>query len=456
MKKIYSKLITITIALILSVTVVVMSSYAWLVLSESPAMEGMQITIGGGTTILVAADMSKEVDGQTYHYPGHFSSTINFTQYDSYDYLDELAGLMPVSTADGVNWFIPDYYDIIDIEVKEGRALAGVMKPQKEFIVDDMMDYANLGADDDKLSQGHYIYLDFWVVSPGEEYSLRVSTGEEEGNAGSFAIDLMEAVSNGGSVTLASDGADVSSSIRIGFLLNPDTVDAKNYEVYEKGNTHSDIYSQLRGNYTEPGSGSKVYSSEYTFTIYEPNGNHHPSDSELDGTYIATKPMALTESGVENIDIRDRLTVQKKSEWTEAITGNGTQIEQRFQTAIVEQNFGSNTLEAITSNFYQTYLGGQVAPYVTTGKFIKNTENLYSAAQLDADSGLMQTGAEYMDGEHLAGATDDVSIGKLEKNVPQRIRMFIWIEGEDVDCVNSVGDSSLAINIELAGSNIEE
>ena len=40
---------------------------------------------------------------------------------------------------------------------------------------------------------------------------------------------------------------------------------------------------------------------------------------------------------------------------------------------------------------------------------------------------------------------------KLERNVPQRIRMFIWLEGQDVDCVDSVRSSNFAVNIELAG-----
>ena len=50
---------------------------------------------------------------------------------------------------------------------------------------------------------------------------------------------------------------------------------------------------------------------------------------------------------------------------------------------------------------------------------------------------------------------DDVYIIKLERNVPQRIRMFIWLEGQDVDCVNYVSTSSLVVNLELAGASEE-
>lgn len=458
MKKIYSKLIAITMALVLSVSVVVMSSYAWFVLSSSPAMEGMQITIGGGTTILVAADMSREIDGKVYHYPGNFNSTLNFSKYQNYDYLKNLCGLTPVSTADGINWFIPDYYDLTDEKVQAGTALAGTIKLENEFIRDAMLVYANLTEDEEKLvEQGHYIYLDFWVVSPGENYSLRVSTGEENNEGGSFAIDLMDAVESESGLTLAGDGTDASASVRIGFLVNPDPLQESEYAVYQGGSTYSEQYSSLRGSYTEPGSGSIVYSGDYHFTVYEPNGDYHPGQTPVEnGCYAVTSPLGLTGDGVSRVSIKSRLTVQKKNEWSPAAIGEGTQIEQRFKTAIIEQSFGNSTLEAITSNFYQNYLGGQVAPYVSPGQFVKNTENLYNAAAPAENADCAVVSGDYLSGEYTAGATDDVFIIELEKNVPQRIRMFIWLEGEDIDCVNNVNDSSMAINIELAGSNFKE
>ena len=53
-----------------------------------------------------------------------------------------------------------------------------------------------------------------------------------------------------------------------------------------------------------------------------------------------------------------------------------------------------------------------------------------------------------------SGATDDVYITELEKNAPQRIRMFIWLEGQDADCVASgAGATYFALNLELAGAN---
>ena len=50
--------------------------------------------------------------------------------------------------------------------------------------------------------------------------------------------------------------------------------------------------------------------------------------------------------------------------------------------------------------------------------------------------------------------TDGAVIVKLKRNTPQRVRMFIWLEGQDIDCRSSgtVRASELALKIELAGS----
>ena len=91
---------------------------------------------------------------------------------------------------------------------------------------------------------------------------------------------------------------------------------------------------------------------------------------------------------------------------------------------------------------------GLLNRYVRRGFFAKSTEDLYRAAN----------GAGIVSQEHLAfkdtaTATDDVYITTLQKDVPQRIRMFIWLEGQDADCANHALSSTFAVNIELAGSN---
>ena len=75
--------------------------------------------------------------------------------------------------------------------------------------------------------------------------------------------------------------------------------------------------------------------------------------------------------------------------------------------------------------------------------------------EIQANSDLIAWGctADQVEALDTAGATEDVFIIELERNVPQRIRMFIWLEGQDVDCVDSVNSSSFMLNIELAGGS---
>ena len=53
-----------------------------------------------------------------------------------------------------------------------------------------------------------------------------------------------------------------------------------------------------------------------------------------------------------------------------------------------------------------------------------------------------------------AGAPDDAEIVTLQRNVPQRIRMFLWLEGQDGDCAaaGAVEASQIALRLEFAGA----
>lgn len=448
MKRIYTKLIVVVMELLLAVSVAVMSSYAWMVLSSNPAVEGFQITIGGGNTILVAADLQKEVDGVVYHYPDAFRDTLNLAQHKSYQYLNQLGGLTPVSTADGINWFLPTYYDMTDEEVLDGQIPSGTLKDISEFTLDDNLNYANLTSSDAELAgEGGYMYLDFWVTSPGEDYTLRVSTGEDE--SGSFVIGLPRAEETENGYTLVADDGNVASCIRVGFLVNSDDIIDNTMKVYQNEPSFSQRYRKLRGIYTEAGE-SRVNSDDYRFTVYEPNGDARSNQTAVeDGSYVLTEPIGLVDGQVRTVSIRERLTVQKRSVWTDSLVGTGTQLEQRFQTALMDPKYQKLSAEEVTQKFYKDYLSNQVSPYVERGAFVRSTQNLYNAAV----NGIVWE--EFLAEGFTAGATDDVYIVKLEKDVPQRIRLFIWIEGEDVDCVNSAAASAFAFRIELAGSNMD-
>ena len=442
MNRAIGKLVVALMALVLSVVMVVTISYAWMSLSSTPVVEGIQITIGGGNTILVAANLTETVDGVEYNYPGFFRDTINFNSFDEYDYLQDMAGLTPVSTADGIYWFVPERYDILDEEVINGSKVAGQLKPVNDFYKDATLTHANLAPENELAQEGHYIYLDFWVVSPGTDYTLRVSTGEDAG--GSYVLDLMNPVkTEDGTFQLAMSDGIAQASARVGFLVNENYVIDNTMYYYQGSSSFNPAYTKLRGSYQQPG-GSMWYSDSYRFTIYEPNGNYHPTLNN--GDYYITSPIALNGDIAYEADISDRLIVQLANSWVTETVGNKISIRQMFTTALLNKDV--ETADEAKTLFYDEYLQGQLMNYVSKGEFVKSTQSLYKAAGTTSS-----VSKENFDKLGKAGATDDVYIVTLEKDVPQRIRMFVWIEGQDIDCNDNLSVTDLTLSIELAGSS---
>ena len=108
------------------------------------------------------------------------------------------------------------------------------------------------------------------------------------------------------------------------------------------------------------------------------------------------------------------------------------------------------TTAEVKADFYQRYLQGNVSGYVDKGDFITYTSDLYNSM---VDGMVTSDG---MTGLERSGATEDVVLVHLERNVPQRIRMFVWVEGQDLDCMRSLNEISFALGLELAGSKIDE
>ncbi len=440
MTKIYFKLIAMALALLLSVSVLIMSSYAWMVLSSNPAATGIQVIIGGGNTILVAPNVE---DGE-YNYPGYFSDKLNFGSFPNYDYLKELGGLTPVSTTNGIDWFMPAYYSGSDPEVQSGKIVSGMIKDVSEFKADSELAHANLPADEkDKIKEGNYIYLDFWVVSPGGDYTLRVSTGDEDSNGGSFVTDLPEAKNTGDDYTLSEPDVSAAAAVRIGFLANDSQLTDDSMLKYQESSYADKRYTALKGLYMEANSGTAYLDSDH-FTVYEPNGDLHPQHPDINGSYVKTKPLGY-ENGIitENENISDRLTVQLSGDWAAAKNSEQTIIEQKFQTALLAWADRNELSEKeITDRFYKNDLQGQISPYYRKGDFARDSRNLNNGVS-----------AENINQVFDAGATENVYIVKLERNKPQRIRMFIWLEGQDMDCIDGIDASRIAVNIEFAGGS---
>lgn len=434
MEQIFKKLFSAAVTVILTIVLIVVATYAWTTLTAAPEVGGIQVSIGGSNTILLAPDVSKTVDGKVLHHPGNFNDTLVFSRYESYDYLKKLDALSPVSTADGLNWYTPTFYDISDEEVKKGIASVGDLKPLSEFVCDSELNMANLESA--SSNGGHYAYLDFWVVSP-KECTLRVSQGDR--NGGSFLVELPTVKKDENGFSLSRTSGKTASCTRVGFLASANYCEDAVYAAYKNSRDYNSKYEKLAGTYNEKG--QYGYSQNNRFSIYEPNGSLYPgAETER---YVVTKPVGIVDGKVSLVDIKDRLSVQLGSFELE---GAAASLDNLFAASIAGKNF--KTAKEAETNFYEKYLQGQVSHYISKGEFVSYTDELYEKC---LQSGKIN--ATELASIRTSGATNDRYITKLFPNIPQRIRMFIWLEGQDADCTQLTYNVRLALSLELAGGS---
>ena len=414
------KILASALLIVLSLSMLVMVTFAWYVMSTAPEVSGMQIKIGSDT-IRVAPDCI-DASGQ-HHYPGAFQGVL---ETDTKAIPEDFWGLIPVSTADGKHWFSATY-----------ESLENGGDQKEEYLEDTTLSSANLTAR--PKSGGNYLYLDFWVVAP-KDYDLRVSTAiQGSGQSGSYVKVFPQVKMDAAGYSLDETQRQAESSLRIGFLVNEDVVSGESYKI---STNHDSAYKILKGEYQKPG--EALPTSQTSFTIYEPNCDWH-ADIEINGQYKQTSPLAWKDGKVKPVtleSVQTKLAAQTSATWTQADNGTETKLAQALQTALLEaQTTNRSVTNAQSAGEYllNQYLKGQLSGYITSGQFVKSTSDLRDGVRLDKEN------------IEKFGAADDAVIVSLKKNVPQRIRMFVWLEGRDIDCTNEAALKTLLLNLELAG-----
>ena len=452
MKKLYGKLILSVVTVLFAITVVLTSTYAWMALSKNPAASNIQITIAGGNSILIAPDVCAELDGQTVHYPGSFDDSVRTPELQ----LEGLAGLLPVSTQNGIDWVVPSYYKPSETAVQEQRVLSGLMKDISEFTVDSTLEYANLPAGSE--AAGSYVYLDFWVVSPGMDYSLRVSCDSkdpespEDSREGSYVFTRPRIV--GEEPLLVDAGRAATASVRLGFLVNETPCSANAFSAYKSSESYSSRYETMSGVYPEKGTAFPAAERASThFSVYEPNAELHAAQLR-DGSYLVTTPLAV-EDGTPCLGTPWRnLAIQKAFRWrgsTQPDSTEGSNFGDMF--TVYRENHPELVGRELEDGFYADSHSAYLSD-VIPGSFYARCSDVYASAEQDGESPeLYSVSAEQLAALDTDGASESAVIVQLQKDIPQRIRLFLWLEGQDADCVNPTGDEQLHIRLELAGSN---
>lgn len=407
------KLMAAGLSLGLSLVLLASASFAWFTISTNPEISGMQVTLFTDIALLVSQD-GREY-GQVIYLSDEFS-----------DYV----GLKPVSTVDGVNWFLPAYDDFGDLlpveyfiwdEYYEALNVLGVETDEDGFVVKNSSgnSIALTGQDwMDADAQGYYVSTTFWLKTEEENgVQVRLSVPDvdneymedwefTQGTYGSYALaNYTFEMNEDETSTLAVMNQDPQTALRAGFLIQNE--EGTTFTIYEPNADQR----------------SSVYKPTGTVGGEDPDANGYIIDYEFeiagfeDGMYIPTLPIGFNEDGetpeAQALD-PNHLAVQATSEWDEG----------ELQTALEEGN------GYITG--WSNYVG-------TLGRFVEDTTDL----TLDSSS-------EYDELSASALASENVIVVTLEQDEPVMVTLFIWIEGQDVDCWNDIAASSVVLNLELA------
>lgn len=421
--KITAKLLSSILLLLISMTMTVCVSFAWVTLSDSPALSGIKVTFGTNPSIKIAENKTEIINGVEVNYPGRFLETA---------VLDTPEGLLaPVSTADGIHWFVPVYDE------------NGVLL---DFIQDETGIHAN-------TSEGGYIEMDFWVVSPLDNCYIRICSGDND-EVGTYVVELPQSIknfTNASGYNLDDSDTALSSSIRIGFLVDDSPIETNEaMNAYMNSSSYDSSFASLRGNYD--------HLDAESFMIFEPNGMLHSSQGSSlihtenglksvlakDGEYWITYPFGLdSEGNAKFVDIQDRLIVQKESGWKKNPDGSLI-LEDMFQAYLMQCE--QKNQKPSMDDFYKKTIGESYLSYVYADELIESTWDLYLGSHMDYAT------KDEVSVIKTTNAIREKEMVVLKKNVPQRIRMFVWIEGQDVDCNSNAANQNIAIRLELAGS----
>lgn len=221
-------------------------------------------------------------------------------------------------------------------------------------------------------------------------------------------------------VTIKSGGSDTTglqNTVRVALAL---------YNATENGSTASAGIAATQSQILAATTGSTATIKDVA--IWEPNSNNHVAQIVANNNRITWNP--LERAGYIADQVNGKFTATEKVP-TYALKSAATAIT------------GANQIENIYdwSGKNSAYLEKQVTLQTTKAKntyyIEEGVQNLISVNSTDT--------AVYPN-----GATGEVTTFKIPKNQISRLRMYVWLEGQDVDCTNLASHGGgIEVNIGL-------
>ncbi len=399
--------------LLLSIVLLATASWAWFTLSSAPEISGMSVTLFADRALLV----SKTGEQDDFH-----------QSIDISELFADYAPLKPISTVDGVNWFLPNY-----------EASSGILLDPSSYTLADPAQNMNVslykGTGNDKTmltgkelfdakNRGYYVSASFYLATEYEEnVTVTLSAPDRANNNlepwetkepddgenkhaakyGSYALSVFERDEDDGQVYKIDNNAQ--NALRVGFIV--DSEDANENEkdrfvIYEPNADKRSLRQNEDGTIKKP---EEENGYVYGYTIGE---------DFVDGNYIPTSPIAVGDDNKGTLGTVDpqNLIVQTGGKWADSAK----------QDVAAGRKPNSNDVE-------------------TFGKFVSDSSTLDGVESLAGSA------------TALASATQIVELEARDADgtlKPKKVTMYVWIEGQDVDCWNDVANGTFAVNLEFA------
>lgn len=504
-----SKLIYTGIALLVTLTVLALGSYAWLTLSTNPEISGINIAVNADRAILVSTDNE------------------NFSHSEELN-LESYAPLVPSSTVDGLNWFISKY-DMKGDVLQEPVTKDGITTSQFKYLrfpEGGNMELAATLADDDPVSSSsaaadptedsnadlysYYIYTDIYLKTEDKKgakvyLSLPSATNyeaddTEKNHYGTYALsytidEINETGADGKEkkvkkISLSNQMAE--SSVRVGFLV----IGEANEEVFPCPENEQ-VTSNVDGSYPfyilEPNADSRSYTAKENADFnadqyiagfnaqYTSAAEHSYSNSV--GYYYQTYPIGIT--------AKTKALLQEKLN-TQPAEGDEKEKNQYIlewdgSSTFWPSDSHKETIDVDPST-EEVVVDGEISVFPSDHLIIQGSSSWKSQTELEKDDAtgnkiqaqefdstmvesmgrfLKEDTDPYQDKTDLAGDNTDYSptklesslsefrssvcIAELEKDKPQKVRIYFWLEGQDVDTWNDISHSNFLVNLEFVG-----
>ena len=322
--------------------------------------------------------------------------------------------LRPISTYDGKTWYLADY---------DNRGNVIGVKKATLSMVGNINRYDPTPQDQGKDVPANYVYYyDMWIKTKSDEhdYELHLNNplnlNDKKSEDAYFGTYVLPGLVNDGNgkLTISKPGYDMCTTLRIGFLIY---------------NQKDDTYINTKDNsgYEEPGE----------FWIYEPN-------CDLRAKYFT--------------EFKGEADAENSYEWQKQISylagyAENTKVEQH------EQYTDGNDIKTILPKVYRS---NEDVDYDYNPNTIKQYHSSWDMNAVKSKQSMSEVNSRDvasfgkfipLNGKEREGYTgiDTPSMVTIYRTKPQHIRVFIWMEGQDVDCWNSSLSGNLAINLEFRG-----